>query len=190
MFYTHGNDYGLTFDALRFRFPGVSFPSNEEITNAELGITSYLPTPLPHYDPMVEGVRELNPVNGAQRWQVFPLPPGEVTANLANAREQLKNAIMAQVQERLDNFAKEKGYDDVNSTSKYQNISDDEIALLPLKERTVIETFRTECRLIAVKTALTWAVLTGVLHDVEQGLRPVPGGYSEIEAELPVLSWE
>jgi hypothetical protein len=35
----------------------------------------------------------------------------------------------------------------------------------------------------------TWNKLYEIMAKVEAGTRPVPSGYSDIEAELPVLEW-
>ena len=35
----------------------------------------------------------------------------------------------------------------------------------------------------------TWAALYAILAQVETGERPLPAGYAELEAELPILAW-
>lgn len=105
------------------------------------------------------------------------------------AAQRLQAAVVARTQAHLDAFAKSRNYDDVNSISKYQNISDAEIAALPAEDRPLVEQFRAECRYLAVATAQTWARLYQILGEIQAGTRAVPVGFDEIEASLPALGW-
>lgn len=101
----------------------------------------------------------------------------------------VKDSIIKSTQESLDNFAATRGYDNVNSISKYQNITDDEILALPAEEQPNVTKFRAECRYLALATARTWAKLYLIMDEVIAGTRPMPSGYSDISEELPVLEW-
>lgn len=103
--------------------------------------------------------------------------------------ELIKDAIVAQTQVRLDQFAQTRGYDGVNSAAKYKDITDAEIAAMPVNEQPLVMQFRAECRYLAIATARTWARLYIVLGEVQAGNRPVPAGFQDIEPELPVLEW-
>lgn len=92
MFYATQTAFGLTFDAVRKLFPGRSFPSSGEVDMPD--VRSYTPAPTPHYNPVTHGVREVEPVGGAQQWQVYPLTEDQVAENEAASalaeREQAK----------------------------------------------------------------------------------------------------
>lgn len=106
-----------------------------------------------------------------------------------SASEVIKDAIVAQTQVRLDQFAQTRGYDGVNSAAKYKDITDAEIAAMPVNEQPLVMQFRAECRYLAIATARTWARLYIVLGEVQAGTRPVPAGFQDIEPELPALEW-
>ena len=93
------------------------------------------------------------------------------------------------VQKRLDDFARSRRYSNTDSLSKYKDITDEEIAALPAEEQAVVARYRAECRYLVLKIAQTWAVLERIESEVQAGTRPMPTGYAEIEAELPVLEW-
>lgn len=101
----------------------------------------------------------------------------------------VKAEIVDATQKRLDDFARTRNYDDTDSISKYKDISDAEIAALPTDEQPLVTKFRAECRYLAVTTARTWAKLYLILAEVQEGTRPMPGGFADIEGELPVLAW-
>lgn len=101
----------------------------------------------------------------------------------------LQETIVNATQMRLDMFARTRGYDSVNSISKYQNITDDELASLEGAEQIFVTKFRAECRYLALITARTWARLYEVLAEVQGGTRPLPGSFSDIETLLPELEW-
>jgi len=89
--------------------------------------------------------------------------------------EEIQESITSSVQERLDSFAKTRGYDDIKSACTYAGCS------IPR-----FDTEGTHCR---DKRAETWAILYQIMTDVQLGIRPMPTNYSDIEAELPKLEW-
>lgn len=113
--------------------------------------------------------------------------PDEVDAG--PSPDQIKSAIVALTQLRLDAFAQTRGYDGVNSAAKYKDITDAEIAAMPVNEQPLVMQFRAECRYLAIITARTWARLYILLGEVQAGNRPVPTGFQDIEPELPTLEW-
>ena len=102
---------------------------------------------------------------------------------------ELQRLIVGATQDRLDAFAMTRGYDNVNSAAKYKDITDAEIAAMPVNEQPLVMQFRAECRYLAIATARTWARLYIVLGEVQAGTRPVPAGFQDIEPELPALEW-
>lgn len=105
--------------------------------------------------------------------------------------QELQQGVVSKIQERLDDFAKTRGYDNVNSISKYQNISDAEIAALPSALQASVTKFRAECRSLAVQTAATWAACYTGLAAVQSGQQPMPATVDAAIAQLqlPPLAW-
>lgn len=120
---------------------------------------------------------------------VHDLPAEEAQANQAEADKKLKDLIITQTQERLDNFTASRGYTSVDSISKYQNIQDEEIASSPVEQQPLLTKFRSEARYVALVTAQTWAKLYLILDEVNAGTRARPTGIHDIINDLPQLAW-
>ncbi|MFT3964111.1 hypothetical protein [Propionivibrio sp.] len=97
--------------------------------------------------------------------------------------------LSAQIQKRLDNFAKTRRYDNVGSGPKYDDLTDAEIASLPDVLQAIVTRYRAETRYLKVKTAETWAKGEILTAEVLSGERPVPSSIADIEADLPALAW-
>jgi hypothetical protein len=108
----------------------------------------------------------------------------EPEKTLDEASLDLRNAV----RQRLEETVRAHGYFSVDSTGKYQNISDEEIAALPEAERSQVRRFRDECRAFVVHVARTWSKCYAVLDEVEANKRPVPSE-AELFAELPTMEW-
>lgn len=101
--------------------------------------------------------------------QKYPNPnassdPGLITEN-----------IVIMTQKRLDDFARTRNYDSIVSACTYMG--------------SPVPKFAQEAAYAVEARSLTWAKLYEMLGEVEAGTRPMPTGYSDIEAELPVLQW-
>lgn len=175
MFYTLGPRFGLSFDDLRAALPTTSFPANQTIADAELGITSYTSTPTPDYDRITHTVREAAPIDGVQQWEVIPLPADVAERNRIEAAKALQDTIVQATQDRLDAFARTRNYDSILSACTYATSS--------------VLTFAQEAAYCIAARDETWATLYQVLADVQSGSRPVPAGYADIEPLLPALEW-
>lgn len=183
----------LTHSEIRQSFENTTLPANltDEILE---GLGFYVVNPVtPTYDPIHQSATEVIPVmvNGKcfQSWRISDLPSRQVAENQAAADAALIGSIISATQSRIDAFAATRGYDGVNSISKYQNISDEEIAALPASEQPMVSKFRGECRYLAVVTAQTWAKMYGMLGEVQAGTRQKPSGFADVESELPALEW-
>lgn len=97
-----------------------------------------------------------------------PVPPQKTP-------EEVQAEIVAATQERLDAFARTRNYDDIKSACGYAGCS--------------VVKFDTEGSYCRDARAETWAVLYGLLGEVEAGTRPMPAGFAEIEPLLPALVW-
>lgn len=106
-----------------------------------------------------------------QSWSVISASPEEI----AERQQQVKQEITAAVQERLDTFARTKGYDGILSACSYASSNHPKYA--------------PEGRYCIQAREETWDILFAIESDVLQGTRPMPLSYEEIASELPVLSW-
>lgn len=89
--------------------------------------------------------------------------------------ERIIPAIQSAVQGRLDAFAQTRRYDGILSACTYAT--------------STVPQFRADGQYCVQVRDATWAKCTEILAAVQAGTRPLPGGYSDIEAELPVLEW-
>jgi len=87
----------------------------------------------------------------------------------------LKDEIAKEVQVRLNEFAQTRGYDTMLSACTYAT--------------STVTKFAEEGQYCVDARDATWNKLYEIMAKVEAGTRPVPSGYSDIEAELPVLEW-
>lgn len=183
--------YPLTVSDVKNENPNISFP-NEFTSIGNYCIVEK--TPMPEINWITQKIEESTPTLNAdgvweQTWIVSELEDEQIAANNKTHIDNIKQGIVISTQSRLDCFARSRGYDDVNSASKYKDITDDEIALLPLEEQVLVSKFRAECKYLVTMTMRTWAKLYLILTDVENGLIPVPSSFTDIEHLLPVLQW-
>lgn len=150
--------------------------------------------PAPVVNPLTHEVHELPPkqTDGEwhQVWSTVALPQKAVDERTAAAIEELKANIVFNTQKRLDVFAATRGYSGTDSLSKYQNLTDAQIAGLPTEElRNQVSKFRAEYQYLALMTAVTWATLYSIMDKVLTGNRAMPSGYADVEPDLPPLEW-
>ena len=89
--------------------------------------------------------------------------------------EEIQNEIVNKVQDRLDSFARSKGYDNILSACTYATSS--------------IVKFKVEGQYCVDSRDRTWGALYQILAEVQNGTRPIPESYQDIEKDLPVLNW-
>jgi len=89
--------------------------------------------------------------------------------------EIIQAEIIQAVQLRLDTFAQSRNYDSILSACTYAT--------------SIVPKFAQEGQAAVNARDATWATLYTILGEVQAGTRPMPGGYTDIESELPLLSW-
>lgn len=89
-------------------------------------------------------------------------------------QEQIIAQYAAAVQQRLDDFAKTRGYDGILSAATYAT--------------SLIAKFAAEGQCAVVARDATWAKCSQILAEVQAGTRPLPT-LIELVAELPLLEW-
>lgn len=168
-----------THSDVRAFFPDTSMPTLLTPAVIEsLGVFEVVQQ-TPVFDPITQGYRETTPtqVNGKwyQAFEVYALDADTIAANQAAAAQALQTSIVQQTQQRLDDFARTRNYDGILSLCTYA--------------ASTVPKFQAEGQHGVEARDATWAKLYEMLAEVEAGTRPIPGGYSDIEPELPVLQW-
>lgn len=90
------------------------------------------------------------------------------------AQDRLIAIFTAAIQARLDNFAKQRGYDGILSACTYANSS--------------VNKFRIEGQCCVDLRDSTWAAAYSLLADMESGARTIPT-LDDLAQELPALEW-
>lgn len=171
--------YPFYIHTLRLENPNTSFPNNIEVdfdALAEFNVVRVFPTAQPTFNPMTEKVVESTPAMGEdgrwlQVWTVVDLSPEELVAKV----EELKAQVVNKVQERLDDFARTRNYDNILSAATYATSK--------------VAKFAAEGQYAVEARDGTWAALYELMAEVEAGTRTPPTSYEEIEQELPALVW-
>ncbi len=127
-----------------------------------------------------DGVQELNG-KWYTRYVLGPVftDPAEraayVAAKTAERNAGIQKSIVDATQQRLDDFAKTRGYDGILSACTY--------ATSPTAK------FAQEGQYCVIQRDATWTTLYAMLAEVEAGTRPMPTGFADVEPELPALEW-
>lgn len=142
-------------------------------------VVPLLETQPPEIDPATQTVFrdgcELIDGQWQYKWTVRDLTPEEIAVHQASQIAALTKSITDATQARLDTFAKTRNYDGILSACTYVS--------------STITKFATEGQYCANARDATWAALYTIMSEVEQGQRPLPASYEDIEPELPQLVW-
>ena len=87
----------------------------------------------------------------------------------------LYDSIVVQTQQRLDDFAKTRGYDGILSAVTYAT--------------STTTKFQIEGQYCLDQRDATWDSLITMFAEVQAGTRPKPTSYADIEPDLPPLVW-
>lgn len=161
---------------IRKHFSYMSFPTvlTEEIIS-DLGLNPIVNTNKPEFNRFTHKVVEIDPVETNdtwyQTWELVELTIEEISQQL----EILQQEVVAQTQQRLDDFARTRNYDGIMSLCTYVNSS--------------VEKFKTEAEYGIEVRDQTWATLYQILDEVNNQEREIPSSFSDIEDELPSLNW-
>ncbi len=155
--------------------PNVSFPANPD-DEALQSVNAFPVQPvsapsITASQALVEGTPVLLAGQWTQVWSVRAKTAAELAAEL----QALQANIVDATQLRLDTFAQTRNYMGILSASTYAT--------------SAVLKFKTEGQYCVNQRDATWAKLYQILAQVQAGTRPMPTGYADIEAELPVLVW-
>ena len=163
----------LTLQQVRRALPHMSIPPDADLTDH--GYAPLHQTPAPEALPAhrVELAPPEQGEDGQWRtaWKQVPLTADEI----AQQQQAMQESIVAQTQQRLDDFARTRGYDGILSAATYATSTSPK--------------FAAEGQCCVEARDATWARLYAILAEVEAGQRPAPNGFADIEGELPPLVW-
>lgn len=97
------------------------------------------------------------------------------TDEMATRAARLVQSIVDATQARMDDFARTRNYDGILSLCTYAT--------------SAVPKFRSEGQYGVDARDRTWAKLYAILDEVQAGARQMPGGFADVEPDLPVLEW-
>lgn len=168
--------YPYSYSQLRRDNPQTSYPASPTVEALQaFGLFDVQDTTPPDFNPSTHRIEQARPslVEGVwtQVWTVVELTPAEAQ----QYAKQLQDGIVAQTQQRLDDFARTKNYDGMLSACTYAT--------------STVPRFQAEGQYCVEARDATWAKLYDMLAEVEAGTRPMPNSFADVEPELPALAW-
>lgn len=162
---------------IRKQNPNVSIPDSPKDADMELlgvfRVFNSTPPAVSSAQVLVEGAPAYAVEN--TRWEQVWFARDKTSEEIAAELNALQQSIVYATQQRLDDFAKTRNYDGILSLCTYATSS--------------VPKFQSEGQYGVDARDSTWQKLYEIMQEIESGSRPVPAGYSDIESELPVLSW-
>lgn len=158
-------------------FSDTVYQTPESLTDAQrsaFGLYLIVEMPRPDLLPTQKLGDPIYQISGTTVERTYP-SVSKTPDELARDAEALQESIVAQTQQRLDAFARTRSYDGIQSACTYAT--------------STVPRFQAEGQYCVEARDATWAKLYEMLAEVRAGTRPVPSGYSDIEPELPVMSW-
>ena len=107
-------------------------------------------------------------------FETIPVPPAPEPPP-PPTQEQIIAAFSAQIQGRLDAFARGRNYDGILSACTYAT--------------STMAKFKAEGQACVNLRDATWSAAYNILAQVQAGTRPMPSSIADIEADLPPLVW-
>lgn len=186
--------YPISETDIRLANPNVSYPHPFPVPEGYAWVFS---VPQPPFNGVIEKVQEGTPkltTKGTweQQWEVVSKfaeyvdhegikqtvskqRAQAIADDTASRLKALQEDLTRGTQTRLDTFARSRGYSDILSLCTYATDSNPK--------------FRAEGQCGVDARSSTWAKLYEVLEQVQQGTRPSPANFADIESELPPLMW-
>jgi len=155
------------------KYPNISFTLPLEATQFPAGIVEVQAVQAPVVD-YTQDVREETPINingiWNQSWTVIPAPSDEIEKRV----QAIKGTLQKAVQNKLDNFAQTRGYDNILSCCTYAT--------------STVQKFQQEAQYCVQMRDNYWNACYTILAEFENGQRPLPT-IEQLLGELPVLEW-
>lgn len=176
MYILSPNTYPYSVAQLRADNPGTSFPANPpDALLAEWGVFPVAPVDPPPHDALTETLVEGAPIEiGGGRFQTWTVRPASAE-EIEDRQQRIRDSITESVQQRLDDFARTRGYDNIVSACSYATSQHPK--------------YGPEGRHCVTAREATWDAMFSIEAEVLASTRPMPMSYEEIADELPVLVW-
>lgn len=169
-------EYPLTESTIKQRHKNISWPVIFKPTDEYAEVVD---TPKPPYDLSTSYVVESTPIddNGTWKktWEIVSISPVLAQERRAKKYSNFETIVQIYVQNKLDAFAKTRGYESILSACTYATSS--------------IDSFRIEGQRCIVLRDGMWAKAFQILNDCFSGARPIYESIEPVEAEFPRLSW-
>ena len=184
--------YPYTIAELTEEHPNCFFPDGDY---SSVGVFNVKFDPVPAYDATRVTISVMEtPVERDGEWVIgfneIPLSNEAIEQNLLSQEQAEIQQFVQGAEARLNAFVSTRAYDNVDSASKYKDLSDEDLDSIPEHLRAYVLKFRSESRYIMRVTAWTWAKLYTILDEVKSGHRAKPASFADIESELPELNWD
>ena len=169
-------EYPVFENMIKHRYKGVSWPV---VFNPPSEYAEVAPGNVPLYNPTTSFIDELDPmyIDGkwVKQWVVKEYSSAQRHARRAAEFLETKKNLIAKVQQRLDNFVRAYGYDDIMTVCSYATSKN--------------PVYVAEGQWCVDLRDSTWEKTFEILEDVQLGKRPTNIRYEDIESELPKLLW-
>ena len=112
-------------------------------------------------------------------WNLVDKTPDEMAACIQAMQVDITNSV----QDRLNQFANTRGYDNIGSAASYANI------VLSANSSPIETRIQSEGNYANTVRIATWVALELYSESVLAGTIPQPTSYADVEPHLPVLAW-
>lgn len=169
--------FPYTIDELKNENPNTSFPVNltTEVL-AQHGVFPVVSTTAT-FDELTQ-IAELTGCSfnsSRNRWETAWTVRTKTQEELDKDFDVFHGVAVKKTRERLDEFAQTRDYDSILSACSYVN--------------STVPKFQAEGQYAIAARDQTWSTLYQILADIESGNRPRVSLFSDIEGELPTLTW-
>ena len=164
--------------SLRSENPNTFFPSNIDFDYRSLldfNVVRVFPTHQPEPSGNEFKIEESTPVYQGEKWVQTWIEVRKSSEDLQQEINELKIEYIRRTQERLDNFAAQRGYDNILSACTYATSS--------------IEKFRMEGSRCVNLRDLTWTKFYEIMTQVHSKEISIPANYEQFSQLLPELLW-
>lgn len=128
------------------------------------------------YEVLAQTLQELlNSINNKKSMLLGPGTPVTIADVEADTIDRVIELAKQHVQDLLDGFARQKGYDHLERAINYMNSS--------------VPEYAADAQIANAKRDQTWPALYTYLNEILAGTKPIPTRVSDIEAVMPELVW-
>lgn len=169
--------FPYTINELKQEYPNTSFPNDMSLELLQSYNVYLVVVTGVTYDDVTQ-VSELSGCtynSRKKRWETTWTVRDKTAEEIDAYRDNIIQTIVSKTQERLDDFAQTRYYDDIKSACDYAGCS--------------VQKFNVEGQYCKDKRAETWEKIYQITEEINSGIRPLNTNFQDIESELPILKW-